>query len=286
MEVKNIAVIGAGIMGHGIAQVAATSGFQVFLQDVSEEILAKALGNMRNSLARMVKKGTIKTDEVDAIMGRVQTTVDLAKAVSKADFAIEAVTEDLEIKSRAFEQLDRLAPKYAILASNTSQYSITSLAAATNRPDKVIGTHFFNPPVIMKLIEVARALDTSYETLEITLKIAKQMGKEVVVCKDSQGFITSRMINLWLTEAERILEEGIATKEDIDKACRLAFNHPMGPFELDDFSGLDTRLNVSIALEQVLGERFKPTQILRNLVRSGRLGRKSGRGFYNYLGER
>lgn len=175
---------------------------------------------MRNSLARMVKKGSIKTDEVEAIMGRVQTTVDVAKAVNKADFAINAVTEDLEVKCRVFEQLDQFTPKPTILASNTSQYSIMSLAAATNRPDKVIGTHFFNPPVIMKLIEVARALGTSNETLEVTLKIAKQMGKEVVVCKDSKCFITSRMINLCLTEAERILEEGIATKEDIDKACR------------------------------------------------------------------
>jgi len=286
MEVKNIGVIGAGIMGHGIAQVAATSGLQVLLQDVSEGVLGKALESMQRSLGRMVKKGTLKTDEVDVIIGRVQTTVDLARAVERADFVIEAVTENLDLKYRIFEQADRLAPKQAILASNTSQYSITGLAAATNRPDKVIGTHFFNPPVIMKLIEVVRAFDTSEETLAVTLQMAQRMGKEVVVCKDSQGFITSRMINLWLTEAERILEEGIATKEDIDKACRLAFNHPMGPFELNDFSGLDTRLNVSLALEEVLGGRFKPTQILRNLVRAGCLGRKSGRGFYDYTSER
>lgn len=282
MDIKTIGVIGAGIMGSGIAQVGASANYEVIIQDVVQSALDKALAAVRLSLGRFVKKGKLDEQASTEILNRIQITPDLHTAVSRADYVIEAVTEDLDLKLRVFEEVDKIAPQHAIIASNTSQYSITELASATQRPAQVIGTHFFNPPVIMRLIEVVYGLETSEVTTQTTLEMARRMDKEVVICKDSQGFITSRLINLWLTEAERILEEGIATKHDIDKACRLAFNHPMGPFELNDFSGLDTRLNIGLALEKALGERFKPTQSLWNLVRAGRLGRKSGRGFYDY----
>jgi 3-hydroxybutyryl-CoA dehydrogenase len=282
MEIKNVAVLGSGIMGHGIAQVSATAGYEVSMRDVEEAFLEKAVANMEKSLNRMVKAGKISQKEVPLILGRVRTTTDLQKAVEEADLVVEAITENLDLKKAVFKDLGRFCRAEAILSSNTSNFSITALAAVTGRPDKVVGLHYFNPPAMMKLIEVVRGLDTSDETLETALEFARRSGKETVVCKDSQGFITSRMINLWLVEAERILEEGIATREDIDKACRLAFNHPMGPFELADFSGLDTKLYVTDALNQSFGDRFRSTQTLRNMVAAGHLGRKTGKGWFNY----
>lgn len=285
MKINTIAVIGSGIMGNGIAQVAATAGYEVSLHDISQAALDNALKTVRHSLAKMVKKERLDAEGADNIFKRIHPTGEINAAAEGADFVVEAVSEDFDLKCRIFDKLDRLAPEETILGSNTSQFSITSLAAMTQRPEQVIGVHFFNPPVMMRLIEVVKGLQTSEETAQAVLEIAKRMQKEVVVCKDSQGFITSRMINLWVNEAERILEEGIASSEDIDKACRLAFNHPMGPFELSDFSGLDTRLMVNSSLEEAFGERFKPTQTLRNFVRAGRLGRKTGRGFYDYTKE-
>ncbi len=282
MEIKRIAVLGSGIMGHGIAQVSATAGYEVFMRDVEEPFLEKAVANVEKSLNRMVKAGKISQKELPLILSRVRTTTDLQKAVEEADLVVEAITENLDMKKAVFKDLGRFCRAEAILSSNTSNFSITALAAVTGRPDKVVGLHYFNPPAMMKLIEVVRGLDTSDETLETVLEFARKSGKETVVCKDSQGFITSRMINLWLVEAERILEEGIATREDIDKACRLAFNHPMGPFELADFSGLDTKLYVADALDQSFGDRFRSTQTLRNMVAAGHLGRKTGKGWFNY----
>lgn len=280
--IKKVTVIGAGIMGNGIVQVAAAAGYSTSFYDISDDALDRAMDIIANSLNRLEKKQKISAEEKTQILDRIQPCHEIDVAVEKADFVIEAVTENLDLKHSIFKKLDKIAPENTIFGSNTSQYSITDLAAVTKRPEKVIGTHFFNPPVMMRLIEVVRGLDTSDDTVATTKEMATRMGKEVVLCKDSQGFITSRMINLWANEAEKILEEGIATKEDIDKACRLAFNHPMGPFELSDYSGLDTRLMVVSALEGAIGDRFKPTQTLRNLVRAGRLGRKSGRGFYEY----
>ncbi len=282
MEVKKISVIGAGIMGHGIAQVSATGGYEVFLRDVEERFLKSGVANIEKSLGRMVKAGKISQEEVPKVLGRIRTTTDLKTAVQDADLVIEAAPENIALKKILFADFDNCCRPETILASNTSNFSITDIAAATKRPPKVVGLHYFNPPAVMKLIEVVRGVETSEEVLQTVLDFAKKSGKATVVCKDSQGFVTSRMINLWLTEAERILQEGIATREDIDKACRLAFNHPMGPFELGDFTGLDTHFSVSVALEDALGERFKPPQVLRNLVRAGHLGRKSGRGFYGY----
>ncbi len=282
MEIKKVAVLGAGIMGNGIAQVTAAAGYPVCLRDIEDAFIQKGMVNIEKSLGRMVKAGKLNPGEVPKILGRVKTTTDLKKAVQDADLVVEAAPENLELKKQIFRDLDTFCPPQTILGTNTSNFSITALGAVTQRPQKVIGLHYFNPPAMMKLIEVVRGVETSEETLQTALEFAQKSGKETVLCKDSQGFITSRIINLWLTEAERIVEEGIATKEDIDKACRLAFNHPMGPFELSDFSGLDTKLAVADALMQSFGDRFRSTQTLRNLVSAGHVGRKSGRGWFNY----
>jgi len=282
MEIKRVAVLGAGIMGNGITQVSAAAGFEVWLRDVEEKFIQNGMANIEKSLARMVKAGKLNPEEIPKILDRVKTTTELPRAVQGADLVIEAIPENLELKKKIFKDLDQLCHAAAILATNTSNFSITAIGAVTRRPHKVVGLHYFNPPAMMKLIEVVRGLETSEDTLQIVLDFARRSGKETVLCKDSQGFITSRIINIWLTEAERILEEGIATKEDIDKACRLAFNHPMGPFELSDFSGLDTKLYVADSLHQSFGDRFRSSQSLRNLVAAGHLGRKSGKGWYKY----
>ncbi len=283
MDVKNVAVIGAGIMGHGIAQVVATAGFNVKMRDVEQRFLDQAMEKIQDSLSRFVRKGKVTQQQSDETINRIQPTLDLKEAVQDADYVIEAVPEILDLKKGLFAEMDAIAPPHAILATNTSQFRITAIASATKRRDKVIGTHFFNPPVIRRLVEIIRALDTSDDTLQVTQDLCHKWDMETVVCqRDTAGFITSRLIALWSVEAERIYEEGIASIEDIDKACRLAFGHPMGPFETSDFTGLDTGLRVRSALAEVYGERFRPTQTRVNLVEAGYLGRKTGRGFYRY----
>lgn len=282
MEIKRIAVLGAGIMGSGIAQVSAIAGYDVFMRDVDDQYLQKAMATIEKSLSRMAKAGKVSQEEIPQILGRVKTTTDLKNAVQDVDLVIEAIPENFELKKATFKDLDQFCRPEALLTTNTSNFSITAIAAVTQRPEKVVGLHYFNPPAMMKLIEIVLGLETSEETLGTVLEFARKSGKETVLCKDSQGFITSRIINLWVTEAERILEEGIASKEDIDKACRLAFNHPMGPFELADLTGLDTKLYVADSLNQSFGDRFRSTQSVRNLVAARHFGRKSGKGWYNY----
>jgi 3-hydroxybutyryl-CoA dehydrogenase len=283
MEIRNVAVIGAGIMGHGIAQVVATAGLEVMMHDIEQRCLDEAMKKITDSLSRFLRKGKITQEQSLETIKRIRPTLDLKEAVSGADYVIEAVPEILDLKKDLFAEMDSLAPPHAILATNTSQFRITSIASATKRRDKVIGTHFFNPPVIRRLVEIVRGLETSDETLQITRDLCHSWDMETVVCKkDSAGFITSRLIALWSVEAERIYEEGVASIEDIDKACRLAFGHPMGPFETSDLTGLDTGLRVRSALAEVYGDRFRPTQTRINLVEAGHLGRKTGRGFYNY----
>lgn len=283
MEVKQVAVIGAGIMGHGIAQVVSTAGFDVHLRDIGQEYLDKATEKIQDSLSRFVRKGRLSEEDSQATLKRIHTTTDLKEAVVNADYIIEAVPEILDLKKELFADMDKMAAPHAVLATNTSQFRITAIASSTKRRDKVIGTHFFNPPVIRRLVEIIRALDTSDETLELTQSLCQKWDMETVVCKrDTAGFVTSRLISLWSVEAERIYEEGIASIEDIDKACRLAFGHPMGPFETSDFTGLDTGLRVRTALAEVYGDRFRPTQTRVNLVEAGYYGRKTGRGFYRY----
>ena len=280
-DIKNIGVLGLGIMGSGIAQSAAMAGYEVIGLDVGEAAFDKARATMTTSLEKMHAKGKIN-DDPRTVLGRVRFTAD-AGDMAGVDFVVESVLEDVEVKGRVLEAVDAACGPETIIASNTSQFSITMLASFTKRADRFIGMHWFNPAVIMKLIEVVRGLETSQETLETTLEVCARLGKETVVCqKDTTGFITTRLLSLWGAEAARILEEGVATAEDIDKACRLGFGHPMGPLETSDFSGLDTSLKVRQNLFNVYGERYRPTATMVNLVRAGRLGRKSGRGFYDY----
>lgn len=282
MEIKKIAVIGAGLMGSGIAQVAAQAGFEVGLRDVEDQLMQRAMGNIEKSLGRFVKGGKIAQEDLPGILGRIHPTTRLEEAAASAGYVIEAVTENLELKKEVFAELDSICPPGTILATNTSQLSVTVIAGATKRPSQVIGTHWFSPPAMMRLIEVVKGMQTSQETLDTTLALAQHMGKETVVCKDSRGFITSRAFGAFMSECVRILEEGVATPEDIDKAIKLGFNHPMGPFELMDFGGLDVAFNAMSGLEEAFGPRFKPPQVLRILVNAGYLGPKTGRGFYPY----
>jgi 3-hydroxybutyryl-CoA dehydrogenase len=282
LEIKKVAVIGAGTMGHGIAQVAATAHYDVSLNDVKDEFLARAKSGIDGSLDRMLKKEKITAQEKEAILSRITFTTDIAKAVKDADLIIEAIPEILELKKEMFKKLDSLSKPEAILGTNTSQNSITEIASVVANPSRVVGTHFFNPPVMMRLVEVVKGLETADSVVEQIRGFATKLGKEIVVCKDSQGFISTRALLALRLECYRILEEGIATKEDIDKTLKLALGHPMGQFELADFSGLDIEVPICEGLAKVYGERFRPPQSLVHLVKAGRLGKKSGRGWFNY----
>jgi 3-hydroxybutyryl-CoA dehydrogenase len=282
MKIRKVAVIGAGTMGNGIAQVASMAGFEVGLNDIKDEYLARAQSTIDGSLDRMVKKEKISHDDKTAILERITFTTNIEEAVSDADLIIEAVLENIELKKEVFKKLDTLVKPEAILASNTSQYSITEIAAEISDPSRAIGTHFFNPPVMMKLIEVVRGLATSDSVVDRIAKFAEKLGKEIVVCKDSQGFISTRVLVALRLECYRLVEEGVASKEDIDKTLRLAFGHPMGQFELADFSGLDIEIPICESLAKVFGDRFRPPQNIGHLVKAGRIGRKSGQGWYDY----
>ena len=282
MRIINVAVIGSGIMGHGIAQVAATAGFQVQLNDISEDLLQGAKARIENSLDRGIKKGKICASDKGDILARVTFSTDLPRAAENADLVVEAVHENIELKKQIFEDLDKSTKPSTILASNTSQYSITEIASAVKDPSQVIGMHWFNPPVAMKLIEIIRGLDTSDEAVATIRSFAADVGKEVVVCMDSQGFISTRVLLALRLECYRILQEGLATKEDIDKTLKLALGHPMGQFELSDFSGLDLEIPACEALQRVFGDRFRAPQNLVHRVKAGRFGRKTGEGWYKY----
>jgi len=275
-------VIGAGLMGTGIAQVAAQAGFEVTVQDVSDGVLDGARARIEKNLDRAVNKGRLEKDEARIIMGRLRFATDLSEALMDAQYVIEAVPENLELKRQIFTEIDRLAPDGAVLATNTSELSIASISGVTKRPDRVIGTHWFFPPQIMKLIEVVTADETSPETLETTLEFCAALGKETVVCKDAQGFITSRAISAMIAECLRIHEEGLASIEDIDKAMRLGFNHPIGPFQLIDMSGVDVVFHALEGLTREYGERFKPSEKMGELVAQKNLGQKTGEGFYRH----
>ena len=268
MAIERIGVVGSGLMGSGIAAVCAAAGYRVVAYDVAPEALERA----RRRAERLGG---------EAAAARLHTTRDLPEA-AVADLIIEAVPERLELKLDVFRQLDRLAPAHAILATNTSQLSVTAIAAATSRPGQVAGMHWFNPPERMQLVEVVRAVQTEESTLLAVRQVAERAGKQAVVVRDVQGFVTTRALSAFLLECLRILEEGVASPEDIDRAIRLGLNHPMGPLELCDYVGLDTILFVADSLEKALGERFKAPTTLRRLVEAGRLGRKSGHGFYPY----
>lgn len=278
-SIDRVVVVGGGVMGNGIAQVIAQAGLEVTLVDIAEEAIEKALHRIERNLGRFVRSDRITQQEADAARGRIEGATDLEGAGAEADHAIETVVEDLDVKAGVLRRLDAVCREEVVIASNTSQFSISRLAAATHRPDRVIGSHWFNPPPLMDLIEVIRGIETSQETLETTLGLAERYGKRTVVCrKDTPGFITSRLIVALMLESMRIVEEGIADAEDVDLACQKAFNHAMGPLDTMDFSGLDTTLRVADNMRDSYGERFLAPQNLRALVAAGHLGRKSGRG--------
>jgi 3-hydroxybutyryl-CoA dehydrogenase len=277
-----VTVIGAGIMGNGIAQVCAMNQINVSLYDINQDQITSALNSIETSLKRFDKKGKL-TEDQDTIMDRITPTNDLASAVDGAEIVIEAIVEDIQVKQELFQKLDELTDDHVILGTNTSQISITAIASVVKDPSRVIGIHFFNPVPMMNLIEIIRGLETTDQTVNRVIELSKKMKKEMIVCqKDRKGFLTSRLILAFRVEAMRMLEEGVGTVEDIDKACRLAFNHPMGPFELNDFNGLDLSLKACKSMEETYGERFKAPQVLVNMVNANRLGRKSGKGWYDY----
>ncbi len=281
-RVTTIAVLGAGTMGHGIAYAAITGGFETRLYDIAAEQLEKARRAIEAILAKSVEQGRLRADEAQAALARLCPSTDLATAVEGADFAIEAVPERIDIKLALFADLDRLLPPHAVIASNTSALSITEMAAAVRNPPRVGGMHFFNPVHKMKLVEVVRALETAPETIAAIEEVARRMGKETVVVRESPGFVTSRINALIGNEAFYLLQEGVASARDIDKALKLGLNHPMGPFELVDLVGLDTRLSVLEFLHRTLGEKYRPCPLLVQYVKAGRLGKKVGRGVYDY----
>jgi 3-hydroxybutyryl-CoA dehydrogenase len=276
-------IVGAGLMGTGIAQVVATAGFQVTLVDVTESVLDRSVASIRKRLTRATEGGPLTIAEAEAAMSQIATSIDLDTAAVEADHVIEAIPEDLSMKLELFARLDGLCPPDVILTTNTSQYSITRIAAATTSPQRVIGTHWFNPPPVLDLIEIVRGAQTTDATLQGALDRAKAYGKQAVVCqRDTAGFITTRLIVGLMVEAMRLVEEGVASVEDINVACVNAFGHRMGPLDTADLTGLDTILRISDELRDQFGERFLPTQGLRALVAAGHHGRKTGRGFRRY----
>jgi len=286
MELNTIAVIGAGTMGRGIAYAAAYGGYRTILEDVSNSMLDQGLAYIRTSLDEGVTRGKVTTDQRDRALERLSGAHSVEEACREADLVIEAVPEEMEIKLEIFTLLDKFGKPGAIFASNTSSLSITEMAAITCRPEKCVGLHFFNPVPKMKLLEVVRGLETSDETIAACREAGARMGKEVVVVREAPGFITSRINAMIGNEAFFMLEEGIATAADIDKALKLGLNHPMGPFELVDLVGLDVRLSILEYLHKTLGEKYRPSPLLKQYVKAGRLGRKSGRGVFDYPAEK
>lgn len=282
MLVKHIAVIGSGTMGRGIAYTAALSGYAVKLQDISEQAIETAKQYIDSLLIQSMEKGYVTTEQQDLVERNLQYTTNLQTAVETADLVIEAILEIMDLKIETFKQIEQYAPEHAILATNTSTMSPTEIAAATKRPEQFVAMHFFNPVHRMKLIEIIRGMDTSDETVETVRTVAETMGKETVEVNEFPGFVTSRMNCLIGNEAMNMLMEGVASAEDIDRAIKLGLNHPMGPLEMADLVGLDSRLRNMEYLYYHLGEKYRPSPLLVKYVKSGRLGRKSGKGFYNY----
>jgi 3-hydroxybutyryl-CoA dehydrogenase len=282
LEVQRVAVIGAGTMGTGIAQVAARAGYVVELFDVATGAAQRAVERIADSLARAVEKGRSTAQERDEALRRLSVSPDLEKSAAQADLIVEAAPEDLALKKELFAKLSRAARPEAILASNTSSLPITAIAAAAKGPERVIGMHFFNPVPAMRLLEIVQGERTHPLVVTAARAVGARMGKEVVVVRDAPGFATSRLGVALALEAMRMVEEGVATVEEIDRAIELGYGHPMGPLKLTDHVGLDVRLSIAEHLLTELGERFRPPQLLRRLVRAGKLGKKSGEGFYKY----
>ncbi len=283
-DIKTLCVTGAGQMGSQIAMQAALHGFDVRLHDIAEESLTKAMAGNRHQLERRVAKGKLDAEQVAAALARIETTTDLAAAASGVDFALEAVIERLDDKKRVFRALDAAAPPHAILATNSSYIGCSELAGETSRPEKVVNMHFFFPPLVMRLVEVVRGAATSNDTVETTAGLARRIGKEpVILNKELPGFLVNRILRAITNEAYFLLENGVASFEDIDKACEMGLNHPLGPFRLGDLSGLDIGYHARMKLYEETGdESLKPAASLARRFERGDLGRKTGRGFYDY----
>jgi len=284
LEVRKVAVLGAGLMGHGICQVAAQNGgYEVNLRDIEQRFLDSGMAMIKNSLQKFQSKGKITEGQVAETLKRIHPTLDLKEAVSEADLIVEAAPENVELKKSIFREVDKFAPSHAIIASNTSSISITELASATKRPEKVCGMHFFNPPQLMKLVEVVRGAKTSGETIQTVLDVSHKTGKEtVLVKKDCPGFIVNRILIPALNEAAALYWEGVADRDDIDKAIKLGLNWPMGPLMLTDYIGADTVLAIANVLTREIDPKFHPSPGLKQMVNAKLLGRKTGKGYYDW----
>lgn len=279
---KKVFIVGAGQMGLDIGQVMAKTGYEVVFNDMSQEILDNAVAKLEKALDKMVSKGKMAEDQKAAIMGRVSTSVDLA-AAADADLIIEAIVENVDIKKGLFAKLDAICKPETIFATNTSSISITEIASSTKRQDKVIGMHFFNPATVMKLVEVINGLNTSKETFEAVYELSKEIGKDPVEVKEGPGFVVNRILIPMINEAAIVLEEGLASAEDIDKSMKLGCNHPMGPLALGDLIGLDTCLHIMDTFyAETCDSKYRASRLMRQMVRGGKLGRKSGEGFFKY----